>query len=87
MVPLHKVLEILEVYMSANMWETLPYNRVPSMAMKNYKSHFLRHDNNRFHEYLDDVKRGDLTIAAGALLPHEIMESLKDSDGGEVAEL
>ena len=87
LVPLHKVLEIPEVYMSANMWETLPYNRVPSVAMKNYKSHFLKHDSDRFHEYLDDVKRGDSTIAAGALLPHEIIESLEDSDGGEVAEL
>ncbi|XP_030923505.1 uncharacterized protein LOC115953628, partial [Quercus lobata] len=87
LVPLHKVLEIPEVYMSANMWETLPYNRVPSMAMKNYKSHFLRHNNNRFHKYLNDVKRGDSTIAAGTLLPHEIIESLKDSDGGEVAKL
>ncbi|KAL4610124.1 hypothetical protein ACB092_08G029400 [Castanea dentata] len=75
-----KVLEPLckVLYMSANMWETLPYNSVPSVAMKNYKSHFLRHD---------DVKRGDSTIAAGALLPHEIIASLKDSDGGEVAEL
>ena len=47
-IPLHKVLELPEVYMSANMWETLPYNRVPSMAMKNYKEHFLKHDNKRF---------------------------------------
>jgi hypothetical protein len=87
LVPLHRVLEIPEVYMSANMWETLPYNRVPSIAMKKYKEHFLRHDNKRFHEYLDDVKSGKSTIAAGALLPHEIIKSLEDSDGGEVAEL
>ena len=66
LVPLHKVLEIPEVYMSANMWETLPYKRVPSVAMKNYKSHFLRHDNVRFHKYLNEVKRGDSTIAAGS---------------------
>ncbi|KAM3691535.1 hypothetical protein ACJW31_08G022400 [Castanea mollissima] len=75
-----KVLEPLckVLYMSANMWETLPYNSVPSVAMKNYKSHFLRHD---------DVKHGDSTIAAGALLPHEIIASLKDSDGGEKGKL
>ncbi|KAL4628836.1 hypothetical protein ACB092_05G266600 [Castanea dentata] len=87
LVPLHKVLELPEVYMSANMWETLPYKRVPSVAMKNYKEHFLKHDNKRFQEYLESVKHGEATIAAGALLPHEIIASLNDSDGGQVAEL
>ncbi|KAK4587360.1 hypothetical protein RGQ29_024176 [Quercus rubra] len=87
LVPLHKVLELPEVYMSANMWETLPYNRVPSVAMKNYKEHFLKHDNKRFQEYLESVKHGEATIAAGALLPHEIIASLNDGDGGQVAEL
>ncbi|KAF6137979.1 hypothetical protein GIB67_041852 [Kingdonia uniflora] len=41
----------------------------------------------RFLEYLGKVKSGKEKIASGALLPHEIIESLKHSDGGEVAEL
>ncbi|CAK9160058.1 unnamed protein product [Ilex paraguariensis] len=53
LVPLHKVLELLE----------------------------------RFKEYHENVKLGKATIAAGALLPHEIIVSLKDGDGGQVAEL
>ncbi|KAK4707946.1 hypothetical protein R3W88_028871 [Solanum pinnatisectum] len=61
LVPLHKVLEIPEVYICANKWEEIPYKRVPS--------------------------NGKTTIAAGALLPHEIIASLKDSTGPEVAEL
>ncbi|RZC72238.1 hypothetical protein C5167_035390 [Papaver somniferum] len=40
LVPLHKVLEISKVYMSSQMWESLPYNRVSSVAMKNYKRIF-----------------------------------------------
>ncbi|CAK9160062.1 unnamed protein product [Ilex paraguariensis] len=87
LVPLHKVLELPEVHMSAKLWETIPYNRVASVAMKNYKEIFLRHDNQRFKEYLDNVKCGKATIAAGALLPHEIIASSKDGDGGQVAEL
>ncbi|KAJ7979295.1 Uncharacterized conserved protein UCP015417, vWA [Quillaja saponaria] len=87
LVPLHRVLELPEVYMSANQWRTLPYNRVASVAMKNYKTHFLNHDNERFRGYLDDVKSGQATIAAGALLPHEIIASLTDADDGQVAEL
>lgn len=87
LVPLHKVLEIPEVYICANKWEELPYKRVPSVAMKMYKELFYKHDKERFKQYLEDVKNGKTTIAAGALLPHEIIASLKDSTGPEVAEL
>ncbi|XP_043718288.1 uncharacterized protein LOC122666205 isoform X1 [Telopea speciosissima] len=87
LVPLRKVLELSVVYMSANLWNSLPYNRVASVAMKTYKGHFLKHDQERFQEYLGSVQRGEAKIAAGALLPHEIIASLNDVDGGKVAEL
>ncbi|GKV19028.1 hypothetical protein SLEP1_g29328 [Rubroshorea leprosula] len=48
LVPLHKALQLLEVYMSANEWNALPYNRVTSVAMKNYKGLFVKHDKERF---------------------------------------
>ncbi|KAH7835188.1 hypothetical protein Vadar_023672 [Vaccinium darrowii] len=87
LVPLHKALELPEVYIGANKWGSIPYNRVASVAMKFYKEKFLKHDKERFEEYLEKVKAGKATIAAGALLPHEIIASLNDGDGGEVAEL
>ncbi|XP_058772552.1 uncharacterized protein LOC131646559 [Vicia villosa] len=87
LVPLRKVLELPEVFIGAKQWNLLPYNRVASVAMKFYKEKFLKHDKERFEKYLEDVKDGKTTIAAGALLPHEIIGSLGDGDGGEVAEL
>ncbi|KAE9615249.1 hypothetical protein Lal_00048348 [Lupinus albus] len=87
LVPLRKVLELPEVFIGANHWDLIPYNRVASVAMKFYKEKFLKHDKERFEKYLEDVKSGKKTIAAGALLPHEIIGSLWDEDGGEVAEL
>ncbi|KAJ6414785.1 hypothetical protein OIU84_003744 [Salix udensis] len=87
LVPLRKALELPEVYIGANRWDSIPYNRVCSVAMKFYKKKFLKHDAERFIQYLNDVKAGKTKIAAGALLPHEIIESLNDDDGGEVAEL
>ncbi|RYR21347.1 hypothetical protein Ahy_B03g066636 isoform C [Arachis hypogaea] len=87
LVPLRKALELPEVFMGANRWDSIPYNRVASVAMKLYKEKFLKHDKERFEKYLEDVKSGKTTIAAGALLPHEIIKSLGDGDGGEVAEL
>ncbi|PKI43167.1 uncharacterized protein LOC116199001 [Punica granatum] len=99
LVPLRKVLELPEVYIGANDWGSIPYNRVASVAMKLYKDKFMKHDKKRFQEYLINVKSGKTTIAAGALLPHEIISSVhdsysdsdsegnSDSDGGAVAEL
>ncbi|XP_059650864.1 uncharacterized protein LOC132296908 [Cornus florida] len=87
LVPLRKALELPEVYMCAKQWNTLPYNRVASVAMKKYKKAFLQRDNERFAGYLEDVKIGKAKISAGALLPHEIIASLSDEDGGKVAEL
>lgn len=84
--PLHKALQMPEIYLGSNQWGSLPYNRVPSVAMKTYKKLFEIHDNERFSNYLEDVKKGKAKIAAGALLPHEIIASL-NKGVSEVAEL
>ncbi|XP_058093024.1 uncharacterized protein LOC131239364 [Magnolia sinica] len=90
LVPLRRVLELPEVYMSSNRWDTLPYNRVASVAMKNYRKIFKKHDPERFSAYLDQVRQGTAKIAAGALLPHEILSFRSDgleSEIDQVAEL
>ncbi|CAE6098992.1 unnamed protein product [Arabidopsis arenosa] len=87
LVPLRKTLQLPEVYMGARNWDTLPYNRVASVAMKTYKDIFMNHDAERFQQYLDDAKTGKTKVAAGAVLPHEIIRDLDGGDGGQVAEL
>ncbi|KAK1553295.1 hypothetical protein Q3G72_032321 [Acer saccharum] len=87
LVPLRKVLELPEVYIGANRWDMIPYSRVASVAMSLYKEKFLKHDHDRFKKYLDQVKEGKKKINAGALLLHQIIKSLRDGDGGQVAEL
>ncbi|XP_062223905.1 uncharacterized protein LOC133922549 [Phragmites australis] len=85
LVPLRRALKLPEVFISARAWESVVYTRVASVAMKNYKDIFLKHDADRFNAYLADVKSGKKRIAAGALLPHQIIASLGDDgdiDGG-----
>ncbi|CAA0407244.1 unnamed protein product [Arabidopsis thaliana] len=86
LVPLHKALELPEVSMSAKEWNLLKYNRVPSIAMQNYSSRFAEHDSERFTEFLEDVKSGKKKMAAGALLPHQIISQLENDSEGEVGE-
>ncbi|KAK1418858.1 hypothetical protein QVD17_28006 [Tagetes erecta] len=88
LVPLHNALKLPEVYMSAKQWSSVSYDRVASIAMKNYTNIFLHRDNERFRAYLESVKAGDAKIAAGALLPHEIIGGLNCGSGAAmVAEL
>lgn len=83
--PLRRALELPEVYMSAKKWDSLPYERVASVAMKLYSKFFVEHDEERFSGHIDNVKKGKAKIAAGALLPHEIIKSLNEYDENGVA--
>ncbi|CAL5083865.1 unnamed protein product [Urochloa decumbens] len=87
LVPLRKVLELPEVYMSAQRWSELPYTRVASVAMRRYKSLFKKHDEARFGKYLEDVEAGKAKIAAGALLPHEIAHAAFAGEADDVSDL
>ncbi|TKW22296.1 hypothetical protein SEVIR_4G220000v4 [Setaria viridis] len=87
LVPLRKVLELPEVYMSAQRWSDLPYTRVASVAMRRYKALFKKHDEARFGKYLEDVAAGKAKIAAGALLPHEIAAAAYAGLKDDVSEL
>lgn len=75
LVPLRHALQLPEVYIGKGDWGSIPYNRVASVAMKNYKEFFLKYDKERFESFLGDVKEGKSKIAAGALLPHEVLQS------------
>lgn len=49
---LRRALKLPEVFISACVWESALYARVASVAMKNYKELFLKHNASRFTAYL-----------------------------------
>uniref|UniRef100_A0ACD6AB65 Uncharacterized protein n=1 Tax=Avena sativa TaxID=4498 RepID=A0ACD6AB65_AVESA len=85
-VPLRHALQLPEIFISAREWGKVVYTRVASVAMQNYKDLFIEHDEGRFNSFLADVKSGETKIAAGALLPHQILQSAIEDDD-EVADL
>uniref|UniRef100_A0A803M6R6 Uncharacterized protein n=1 Tax=Chenopodium quinoa TaxID=63459 RepID=A0A803M6R6_CHEQI len=78
LVPLRKSLKLPEVYMCAREWNYIVYSRVASIAMKNYAQLFYKNDAERLTKYLERVVQGKSKIAAGALLPHQIVKKVKD---------
>lgn len=66
---------VVEVDMSAKNWDEIVYESVPSKAMTLYRSAFARNDNERFSEYLRDVKTGVKEIKTSTLYPYDIVRA------------
>ena len=66
-------LKVVECDMSANNWESIKYEHVPSKANLNYSNAFMRHDKERRQQYLDSLKNGETKINAKVLAPYEIV--------------
>ena len=72
---LRNYIDIVETKMTSNQWDSINYENVPSIAMKNYKNAFERHSPSNFSEYVENVKSGKAKINANVLYPYNILES------------
>lgn len=77
---LRSYLKIVERDMSANSWDKIDYEAVPSKANLIYKNAFLKHDEERRREYLGRVSSGEARINSKAAFPHEIIKSYTSQD-------
>ena len=61
---------------------TFDYAKQPSKAMYKYRSAFLRNDNKRSSQYIQDVSNGRQKLHADTLAPYELVDPYLDMDGG-----
>jgi len=73
LVPLRSHLNIVERDMCSGGWKDIDFSHVPSVAMKNYRKAFIKHEEIRFKKYLDDVKNGVTKINASQVFPHTLV--------------
>lgn len=78
---LRKHLDIVERKVSADGWEDINYEHVPSNAMMKYRKAFDSHDHTRFMDYIGKVTDGEAKINATTLYPYEIVEKVMPSWG------
>lgn len=71
---LRAYLKVTEVKMSAREWSEINYEAVPSRAGLQYRRAFMKHDSNRYVDYLAAVARGKAKVNANALFPVDIVE-------------
>ena len=67
---------VVETKMSANEWNTINYETVPSVAMKRYTCAFNRRDSERFVDFKTAVTKGEAKINATTLYPYDLIHDL-----------
>ncbi|KAK0263025.1 hypothetical protein LTS09_003002 [Friedmanniomyces endolithicus] len=76
--PLRKALGIVERSIAANKFADIHYNRVPSVAMKQYTALFAKKDFDHFDQYIDKVASGQAKISGATLLPSTLVKAVSN---------
>jgi hypothetical protein len=70
---------VIESKMCSGGWSNIKFEAVPSVAMKNYRKAFQRHDTERWTKYIEDLVAGKAKVNAATLYPHDIVRTLLSS--------
>ncbi|KAK0761308.1 hypothetical protein N5P37_006257 [Trichoderma harzianum] len=84
---LRKHLEVVERDISANTFDKIKYERVPSIAMKNYTRVFIAKDLDRFQEYIGKVAEGKANISGAVLLPSTLVRAASKAPSSNLKHL
>ena len=78
---LRKHLDVTEVKTCGNKWGEIDYNKVSSNANLRYSGAFLKHDETRRREYLNELMKPNSSAKMNAsdLYPHEIWHKYTDA--------
>jgi hypothetical protein len=79
--PLRKALAVVERDITANAFQNIKYERVPSLAMDRYSGIFMRKDTERFTNYINEVTSGNATISGATLLPSTLVSKARQVIG------
>lgn len=76
-VALRKYIKLLEQQMSNNEWGEIDYGKIPSQAGRKHVKAFMRHDEDRYREFLSKVEKGEATVNAGTLYTYEVFDMVR----------
>ncbi|KAI9099253.1 hypothetical protein DFS34DRAFT_616914 [Phlyctochytrium arcticum] len=75
-VPLRKHTKVVETHLGYGQVAEINYEHVPAHSMRRNRPKFQELDEERFTEYLGAVSKGEKTIAAGSLKPHQLVSEV-----------
>jgi hypothetical protein len=66
--------DTVEQKMCANEWNSIDFEKVPSVAAARYRRAFERHVPGHFTNYVEAVQRGEAKVNAGVVFPHDVIK-------------
>jgi hypothetical protein len=75
----------IEQKMCSKRWTEIEYPKTPSLAMSRYTKAFGRNDGERFTQFIESLKKGEVKVNAGALYPYDITKNLRFGDNKDLA--
>ena len=77
--------QVVENFMCANKWNSIKYEEVPSVAGLRYKNTFIKHDNERYNQYIQNVLSNKTKINSSVLYPNDIYHNYKYQSNGAIS--
>lgn len=68
--------EVVETKMCSNQWGEIEYQKVPSNAHNIYRAAFGKHSPEKYEQYKQQLKSGEVKINSSTLYPHQIVKTL-----------
>jgi len=82
---MRKQIGIVEALMSAGRWDEIRYSAVPSRAMMIYRNAFMKHDAERYGQFIQKAVTGEEAIHSATLYPYDIVEKVMQMGWGRCA--
>lgn len=80
LVALRKAIDIPEAKMSTGRWNEINYETVPSKCNIQNRKAFLKHDEDRYNEFISQVQSGEKKMQMGTANPCDIMQKVVKGD-------
>jgi len=71
---------IVEHKMCQKEWNKIDFKKVPSVAMARYTRAFDKNAHDKFQAYKDSIVRGESTVHADTLFPHDCVRTARSGD-------
>lgn len=76
-VALRSYIKLVEQQMSKRGWSEIDYSKVPSQAGRKHVKAFMRHDEERYREFLGKAEKGEVKINTSTLYTYEVFDLVK----------
>lgn len=83
LVALRKRIDIVEARISANQYDQIEYDHVPSLAFNRHMTTFFKHDGERFYQFLEQVKNGEKSIHTSTSSVPELVAQYRENKNSQ----